>query len=270
VIALLIIRTAVKSSYWENGGIYWQHCLDEKPEHMFALIKKGMYHYYRYEIDPSLKALNKAVELAPDDYETNYSRGVVYLGAMLLPEATRDFRKALTLDTASSNAYFGIGSIHSLYSRYDSAVIAYTEAIRYSPKFYEAYTNRGTVYGGMGKYVQSFADYHQAQKINPNFGQLYGNRALISLQIGNAQSAGVDFAAQIALEPNQVTPRIHAAFTSILLGDTTAAIFQFSKAREIDSLRTKLYLTTAFETFLKTKQEIALGNRILKQSIGHY
>ncbi|MFA6439167.1 MAG: hypothetical protein WCX28_07660, partial [Bacteriovoracaceae bacterium] len=84
VLLVFSVQTAVKASYWENGYTYWGQCLEEKPENVFVLLKKGMYHYFRYEIDPALKAIDAAIVLAPNDYEVHYSRGVVNLSAMLL------------------------------------------------------------------------------------------------------------------------------------------------------------------------------------------
>lgn len=258
--------TVIKSTYWESGEKYWSQALTEQPANIFALVKKGMYHYFRFEIAPSLQALDQAVLLAPNDYEVIYSRGVVHLGAMNLPQATRDYSEALRLDSASSNAYYGLGSIHALYSRYDSAVIMYSRAIRFSTNFFEAYTERAVAFGALKRYSEAMADFRKAEAIAPAYSKIYGDRGVLLLQMGNAQEAAADFLRQTEVEPRSIAARMNAAMTAVMLGDTLTASLQFSKAMEIDSLRTNLYLMAAGKTILRTPEEKALGEYIFRRS----
>jgi tetratricopeptide (TPR) repeat protein len=261
--------TVARAPFFMNGDVYWSRVLEENPNDHTAMIKKGMYHFFRFEYEPALRSLDAAVAAAPNEYESHYTRGLINLNAMFLPEARKDYTLALQLNPSSADAYFGIGSIHSLYDRHDSAAMAFSEAIRISPNFLEAYASRATMYGNLGRFVESYADFQRALTINPRFGVVYGNRALVSLQAGNAQAAQRDFTMQIGLEPKNVTARIHSALTAVLLADTLTAVLQLSKSHNIDSLRTKLYLSTALQTFLKTKSEVELGSYIQKKAIGN-
>lgn len=266
VIIPLTALTAFRTAYWESGQKFWEHALQEQPSNIFALIKKGMYHYFRYEIEPSLKALDRAVELAPNDYEVWYSRGVVNLGAMNLPQATGDYTTALRLDSTSSNAYFGLGSIHALYSRHDSAVIAFSHAIRFSSNFFEAYSERAVAYGALRRYSEAMADFRAAISIAPAYGKAYGDRGVLWLQIGNAQEAAADFGRQATIEPRNIAAIMNSAMASVLIEDTTSAELQFSKAMAIDSLRANLYLMAAGKSILRTPDEKALGEHVFRRS----
>lgn len=264
----IAVPTLIRSGSWFNGGTFWGKVMEEFPNDSHAAIQKGMFHYFRYETEPAIAAMDAAAAAAPGSYAPYYHRGLVNLGAMFLPAATVDFSKALTIDPTASNAWFGMGSIHMLYSRFDSAIAAYSMAIQYSPGFIEAYVNRGTVYGSKGDFVRAFADFQRAEQLSPGFAQIYGNRALISLQMGDATFASKEIAKELQLEPRNVTARVHSALTSVLLSDTTAAILQFSNAVSIDSLRTALYLDGATKTFLHSKQEKALGAIVTEKVFG--
>ncbi|NUN68733.1 MAG: tetratricopeptide repeat protein [Bacteroidetes bacterium] len=258
--------TLLRSAAWETGETFWSRALEEQPDRLFALVKKGMYHYFRYEIEPSLKVLDRAVTLAPNDVEVRYSRGLVHLSAMNLPQATRDYTDALRLDSTHSNAHFGIGSIHALYSRHDSAVQSFSRAIRYSSTYYEAYSERAVSLIALRKYSEALADFQTATSIAPTYGKIYGDRGVMWLQLGNAGEAASDFARQSELEPRNIAARMNNAMASIMLADTAAAVLQFSKAMEIDSLRANLYLMAAGETMLRTPEERGLGEFVFRRS----
>ena len=59
---------------------------------------------------------------------------------------------------------------------YDSAIAAYTEAIRLDSENVEAYCNRGGAYAWKKEYDRAIADYTQAIKLDPKHAKAYHSR----------------------------------------------------------------------------------------------
>lgn len=269
LVTSLMYQTHTKATYWKNGEKFWEKCIEDDPENIFALIKRGMYYNSKFEIHLALLSLNKAIEILPDNVTAILSRGIVNFQAMNLNEATNDFKSVIRLDSVSGRAYYGIGSIHNLYSRYDSAIIAFTSAIKFSPKFHEGYNSRANAYGKIGNVVLALADYKKAIELNPKNAEIYGNRALLFLQIGNAEDALKDFTRQIEIEPMQFYSRIHAGLTAIKLKQTLLASLHISNAFAIDSLKANIYLNAVVGTFLQRNSEVLeLESVLLKDNLG--
>lgn len=265
LVVILMTQSYTKAKHWKDGEVFWNAYLQNDPDNIFALTKKGLFHFSKYEMEKSFAALDRAVDLAPKNFTAQYTRAFVNLGAMYPDEARRDYLAAAALDSSSAKTYFGLGSVYSLFSRHDSAITMFTRAIALSPDFYEAYNNRANVYNTVGKYIEAFSDYRRALMLNPQYADAYGNRALLYLQTGNAVHAMNDFKKQTDLVPNHIPARVHAGLTAVLLSDTTMAILQLSKAQAIDSDKSRKYIEAVLPTFLKTKQEIQLARTVLSE-----
>src|SRR5271156_1976704 len=61
---------------------------------------------------------------------------------------------------------------------YDTAIKAFTEALKIDPKFGQAYYNRALAAQNKGDYDPAIADYTQAIKFDPKYALAYNNRGM--------------------------------------------------------------------------------------------
>jgi Flp pilus assembly protein TadD len=83
----------------------------------------------------------------------------------------------------------------------DHAIVAYSEAIRFDPKYPIAYNNRGVAYGAKGDNDHAIADYTEAIRLNPKVAGAYANRGRAYRAKGDNDHAIVDYTRAIRLDP---------------------------------------------------------------------
>jgi tetratricopeptide (TPR) repeat protein len=69
----------------------------------------------------------------------------------------------------------------------DSAIVAFTEAIRLNPKSAAAYCRRGGAYGRKGDHDKAIDDFTVAIHLDPKYADAYCNRGLTHLREGRSR-----------------------------------------------------------------------------------
>jgi len=114
-------------------------------------------------------ALQKAIELNPENFEAHYTLGSVYFQRKELPEAEREFRKATDLNHNSGEAFNYLGRTLLLQGRWSEA----TEALKTAtmlplyPTPDIAFTDLGWVLEKQGDLDGAIAAYESALKTDP-------------------------------------------------------------------------------------------------------
>jgi Flp pilus assembly protein TadD len=75
----------------------------------------------------------------------------------------------------------------------NSAIAAYTEAIRLEPTNADAYYDRGVVYRNKGEDGKAFADYTEAIRLKPDWANPHYNRGLAYWHNGDFDKAIADY-----------------------------------------------------------------------------
>ncbi len=265
LVLVLLYASRSRTEAWKDSLTFWGKAHAENPKNTFILTQRGMDHYSRYEIAPSLTDLSMVVELASGDPESYINRGIVRLDAFDYSDAIADFRRALQLRSTDQRAYYDLGLAYVRSSILDSAEAAFSRAIDLDPAFAQAYEGRANALARSGSYVLAFADYHRALELDPDYAEAYGNRAFAFLQTGNYGRGLSDFSMQIKLAPYKVDARIHCGYTALLLGDTATAMEVFSGALRADSTNGRTYLLGVSKIFLKTEEEARRGERLFRR-----
>jgi hypothetical protein len=87
-----------------------------------------------------------------------------------------------------------VGNMLLVHGDQDSALSAFSEAIRLNPKYPPAYFFRGQVYEKKGDFDKAIADYSEAIRLNPKYALAYNSRGEIYRKKGDKAKAEEDFA----------------------------------------------------------------------------
>ena len=112
-------------------------------------------------------------------------------------------------------------------------ILAYNEAIRLNPNFFEAYYNRGIVRYELGDKQAAIEDYNQAININPNLAHAYNNRGAVRYELEDKQAAIADFNQALKINPNYADAYYNRGNAYATLGDKFQAISDFQQAAKI-------------------------------------
>jgi len=88
-----------------------------------------------------LPALQKAVELLPEDAEAHYNLGNSLCNMGRLDDATACYRRALQIDPAYVKAHNNLGATLKALGRIDDAVASYRRALAIQPDYADAHRN---------------------------------------------------------------------------------------------------------------------------------
>jgi tetratricopeptide (TPR) repeat protein len=84
--------------------------------------------------------------------------------------------------------------------KYDSAIEAYTSALRFDPDNAKVHLERGKLYPGNRALTHALTDFNIAIRLNPNIGDAYYCRALVHQELGDKENADADFNSAEELE----------------------------------------------------------------------
>jgi tetratricopeptide (TPR) repeat protein len=112
----------------------------------------------------------------------------------------------------------------------DHAIIEYTEAIRFDPRYPISYNNRGVAYNAKGDYGHAIADYTEAIRLNPKVGSAYANRGRAYGAKGENDHAIVDYTKAIGLDPEFAVAYNYRGLAYSAKGDYGHAIADYTEA----------------------------------------
>jgi tetratricopeptide (TPR) repeat protein len=116
----------------------------------------------------------------------------------------------------------------------EHAIVAYTEAIRFDPKYPIAYNNRGVAYGATGDNEHAIADYTEAIRLNPKVAGVYANRGRAYRAKGDNDHAIADYTKAIKLDPKLAAFYNNRGLTYGTKGDNAHAIADYTEAIRLD------------------------------------
>ena len=116
------------------------------PHHLLSLDNLGNAYRSQKRWDEARKVLERALEVAPQDPEANYSLGMVFAQTDDTAKAYEYLQRALKARPAYPEALNNLGVLYLVTQRRDQAVASFEQCIRVAPAFDQAYLNLARVY----------------------------------------------------------------------------------------------------------------------------
>jgi Tfp pilus assembly protein PilF len=113
----------------------------------------------------ALDALNRAVELKPDQPAFRNDLGFEYLLHRRWADARQQFIRAIELDPDLSHAHVNLGIVQSKMGDFDAALASFRAVLPEA----DAYYNLGLMYRGQRRYAEARAAFECVLAINPDF-----------------------------------------------------------------------------------------------------
>jgi tetratricopeptide (TPR) repeat protein len=139
---------------------------------------------------------------------------------------------------------------------YERAIAAYSEAIKYDPKYPIAYNNRGVAYFKNGDNDHAIADYDAAIRLNPKVASAWANRARAYREKGDHDRAIADYTKAIGLDAKFAAAYNNRGIAYRLKGDSDHAIADYTRAIKLDPK-----LANAYENRGRAYQAKGEGDR---------
>jgi tetratricopeptide (TPR) repeat protein/peroxiredoxin len=121
------------------------------PHHLLSLDNLGNAYRSQKRWDDARVVLERAVEVAPQDPEANYSLGMVFAQTGDNSKAYEYLHRALKARPIYPEALNNLGVLYLVTQRRDQAVESFEQCIRVAPAFDQAYLNLARVYALEGE-----------------------------------------------------------------------------------------------------------------------
>jgi tetratricopeptide (TPR) repeat protein len=161
----------------------------------------------RGAVRDGMRALKRALELAPDLAPAYVDRGMVLLSAGYIDHAADDFEQALCLDPNSGPAYYGRGTARHANGDYLGALEDVQRALALDRDNALTYQRAiGAAYHGLRDHGRAIAQYSALVHEHPEDAASFYGRALCYAAIGRDAQALADLSRSSELLPNWLKP----------------------------------------------------------------
>ena len=204
------------------------------PNHMFSWKALGSIFYKQNRKKEALNANQKALNLAPNDFEILNNLGVVLKDLKRSEEAANAFKKALSIKKNYAEAHYNLGSTLKELGKLRHAEKSLREAIRLKPNYVEAYNNLGNTLKELGNLNEAITFLSYAIKLNPIYTEAYNNLGVVLLDIGKIKESITIFKKAINHKPKYFEAHNNLGTAYQEIGNAKGAITSYIKAIKIN------------------------------------
>jgi serine/threonine-protein kinase len=151
-------------------------------------------------IDKAAENCGKALTINPGLGEGHTCLGNVYNGRGEYSNAVEEFKRAVTLDSASHTALRGLADAYEKLGDLHSAEATYQQAIALRPQYWAGYNRLGVFYFHQSRYADAIREFRRVTTLTPENFEAYTN-------LGAVLSASGDYAQAITVLQRSVEIR---------------------------------------------------------------
>lgn len=185
-------------------------------------------------LEEAIEEYRAALELDPDDLESQCRLGTVYYADDQGLPATICFSRAVEKNPGYAPAHLGLGLIHLLRGSVDAAIQKFQWAITIDPTSAEAYNFLGNALRQKGQLEEACAAYRQAIALQPTYAQAHNNLGLVTLELGRPEEATASFREALAIFPDYVPALCNLGKAQLAMGQAGEARTAWRQALAIN------------------------------------
>ena len=190
------------------------------PTHPFSWTILGALLKQTGRPSESLTAMQKSVQLAPQDAGAHSNLGVMLQELGRLEEAEANFVRAVELKPDLAEAHFNLGNTLRELGRLEEAEASYRQAIALKPDA-DVHYNLGFALRELGRLDEAEASYRQAVALKPDYAEAHFNLGNTLKELGRLDEAEACCREAIALKPDY--PSAKHIFSAITAETTATA-----------------------------------------------
>ena len=178
----------------------------------------------------------RAVKLAPKDFESHSNLSTVLKRVGRLEEAEASCRQALALKPDNPGIHSNLGNTLKELGRFEEAEASYRKSIALEPSYTDTYYNLGTLFTELGRLEEADSSYKKVLALEPEkFNGVYDRLGLLSQMAGKFEEAEAYYRKYLSLEPTDTKAHYNLGITLQELGRLREAEVSYIQAIELKS-----------------------------------
>jgi predicted O-linked N-acetylglucosamine transferase (SPINDLY family) len=214
----------------------------------------------------ALSALQKAVELLPEDAEAHSNLGNTFQDLGQFANAVASYRRAVELKPDYAEAYSNLGNVLKDLGQLEAAAANYRHAIELKPDYAEAHSNLGNVLRDMGQFDRAVFSYRQALGLNPDYHEAYSNLGNALKDLGQLDDAVAHYQRALQTKPDyaEAHSNLGNALTDMRRFDDAVASYRRALELKPDYVEANSNLGNALQDLGQLEAAIASYRRALE------
>lgn len=210
--------------------------------------------------EASIAEWRKALKINPADSNAHNSLGMALFETGRLDEAIAHFQRAVELKPAFIQAHCGLGSALAMKGKPGEAMTVLRGAMKIDANYAPLHNDLGMVLMQAGRPEEAITHFRKATEIQPGFVPARGNLGGALAMRGRLKEAEAQFRKAVELDPSHALSLFNLGLVLFESGKVEAAISQWKKALEIDPDYTEALKQTAW--VLATHPEPSVRNGV--------
>lgn len=230
---LLGSLTALRNRDWRDEFTLWTDAAEKCPACAMPRINLGLAHLRRGETAAAAASFDRALALAPNNFDALSNRGVIHLRAREYARAADLFRQALEqaprrVDAALNLtlAELGLGNAPGAAARLEAFTAAY-------PDHYPLFHTLGRALLAEGRARQALESYRRCTVIDPGVPGGWSGSGLALVRLGRMVEAEAAFRRSVRLDPSHFEGWAWLGNALFQRGAYEEAIAAYERARSI-------------------------------------
>lgn len=200
-----------------------------------------------------------ALQINPNDAKTHNNLGNAYTQQDSLRRAVYEYQQATSLDPSFVDAYKNLAIVYARQERFPLAISQLKTAIDMEPEDAGCHSQLGDVYSQMNDYELAIAQYKKALRVRPDFAEAHYGLALCYNKLGLANDEIVEYKLALAIKPDMLAARVNLGNAYFAQKKYTMAIEHYNRAVSIkpDEAMVHYNLGAAYSKSNQNDQAIA-------------
>ena len=225
-----------------------------------VLLDRAQVLMSRRDWESALVALNRAIEMAPDDAEALAWRGRLHLHRDDFDSARADFERALALDPMEMTALEAQGLMGIQERRFEDAVIDFSVLLRLAPENPSASSGRARANRSLGRADRALTDYRNAARLHRGYNPYQRELVELLADMGRTDEARTEIQTWLEADPEDDGALLARASLEMDDGDHAAALLSIEAAMAASETPDNLLTTRAVARHLAGDAEGALAD----------
>jgi tetratricopeptide (TPR) repeat protein len=180
--------------------------------------------------EEALFANQKALELAPEDFEAHNNLGVSLKNLGRFQEAVNSFKKAISINPNFPNAFFNLGVVLNSIGKPNDAIKCFHKATLLNPNYVKAYNNLGLCLANTGSLTEAEKCFRKAILLNPQFFLAHNNLGNVLKDQNRLEESLISYKNAIAISSNYAEAYYNMGSSLKELGRLEASVTSYTKA----------------------------------------
>ena len=225
------------------------------------------------QLEDAVASCRRAIQIRPDYAEAHNNLANVLKDLGQFDEAVASYRRALALKPAFAAAHNNLGVALQALNKFDEAVTSYRRALEIDPNFVEAHNNLGGILGELGQLDDAVLSYRRALAIKPDYAEAHSNLANILKDLGQYDQAVIGYRRALHIEPDFSDAHSNLLFSLNYTAHVTPADY-LAEARRYGQMVSKK-VTARFTAWQgeKNPERLRVGlvsGDLREHSVGHF